>query len=123
MITDREPRTLKGSKTLRPFERTGGLNLRVRQNSEQAQELKTKKATALQLKFVLPGDCLLYIISAGDKGILGLRPILACEVDPDKMRKPRVSASKETDSGFLLRLIPDSYSYCEEFQKEEIELK
>ena len=111
MTTDREPRTLKGSKTLRPFERTGGLNLRVCQNLVQVQKLKTKKATALQLKFVLPGDCLLYIISAGDKGTIGLRPFLACVGDPYRMENPRVSASKEADSGFLLPLILDSYSY------------
>ena len=105
MITNREPRTLKSSETLRPFEHTGGFNLRVRQNSDQVHKLKTKKATVLQLKFVLPGDCLLYSISAGDKGTFGLRPFLAYAIDPDRAKDPKISERNETDSRFLLPLI------------------
>ena len=77
--------------------------------------------TVLQLKFVSPADCLLYIISARVKGKLGPRPFLAYAVDPDRMEDPKTSASKETDSRFLPLSIPNNISYYEGLQRRGVE--
>ena len=77
--------------------------------------------TRLQLKFVSPADCLLYIISERVKGKLGPRPFLAYAVDPDRMKDPKTSASKETDSRFLPPSIPNNISYYEGLQRRGVE--